>query len=320
MDSAAWASDMFSGLPYFNPSMFINLSGLCASTKLIQCREMGVYQCDVTRKFDQDPNQVVDLHKADFIVRKKIVKTVERWVESKQRAGQRVMDEWLPILYDYELVKGSAKRLKDRGHLVFTDMTTTRFLLVMCFGDNASSCVHNMSFEDDYVSVTKANAHRFFSLLKYLFHDEGQPAFVRATYTTLQTGLHPEFLASVDKAPSSADVPIFHVTEENFTPSLQAGEVERINNLLTTFKKKLPPAKVKDIVMGSRTARPAVDTWMAGNIKNTNVCAHCGTHSEKAMSMCSRCKLVRYCGKDCQKAAWRIHKRVCKVPSGDKLD
>ncbi|THH29888.1 hypothetical protein EUX98_g4319 [Antrodiella citrinella] len=315
MDGAAWAADMFSGLPYFNPSMFINLSGLCASTKLIQCREMGVYQCDVSRKFEQNPSDVVDLQRADFLARKKVVDAVEKWVESKEKGEKRVMEEWLPILYDYELVKGSAKRLKDRGHLIFTDMTTTRFLSVMCFGDNTSSCEHNMSFEEDYASITKANAQRFFSLAKYLYHGKGEPKFVRATYTTLQLGLHPEFLASVDKAPTSTDVPVFHISEDNFVPSLQVGEVERIDSLLASFKKKPPPAEVKELVTGTKSARPAVDTWLLGNVKNPNVCAHCGDQGQKAMSTCARCKLVRYCGKDCQKAAWRIHKRVCKAPS-----
>ncbi|TCD69037.1 hypothetical protein EIP91_009100 [Steccherinum ochraceum] len=246
--------------------MFINLSGTCATTKLVQCRQMGVYECEVTRKFQQDPRDVQDLHEADFLARKKVVDEVADWIESRTPQGARrpsPMDDWSPILYDYEIVKGSAKRLKDRGHLIFTDMTTTRFLLVMCFGDEASSCEHNMSYEDDYAAITKANAHRFFSLLKYVYNGEQPPKFVRATYTTTHAGLHPEFLSSVENAPSSEAVPIFHITPDNFTPSLLPGEVERIDNLLTSFKKSVPSAEVKAAVTGDKSSRPAVETWMA---------------------------------------------------------
>ena len=41
-------------------------------------------------------------------------------------------------------------------------------------------------------------------------------------------------------------------------------------------------------------------------------CGHCG--SEGANSRCSRCG-TRYCGRDCQKAAWPQHKKACVVPS-----
>ena len=40
-----------------------------------------------------------------------------------------------------------------------------------------------------------------------------------------------------------------------------------------------------------------------------NPCAVCQTAD--ANSMCSRCKLVRYCSVDCQKHHWKIHKKTC---------
>ena len=104
----------------------------------------------------------------------------------------------------------------------------------------------------------------------------------------MQTGLHPEFLGSSDKPPSSADIPIFHVTDDDFTPSLLAGEIERIDNLLTTFSQKIPPASLKEKVMGDKSSRPAVETWMMGNVKSVNVCANCGKQQQKTMAMCSR--------------------------------
>mmetsp|Transcript_41369 Transcript_41369/g.69199 ORF Transcript_41369/g.69199 Transcript_41369/m.69199 type:complete len:268 (-) Transcript_41369:348-1151(-) len=42
----------------------------------------------------------------------------------------------------------------------------------------------------------------------------------------------------------------------------------------------------------------------------TKVCDHCG--EEKPLKLCSKCKLARYCGHDCQASAWKTHKKECK--------
>jgi hypothetical protein len=40
-------------------------------------------------------------------------------------------------------------------------------------------------------------------------------------------------------------------------------------------------------------------------------CAAAGCASEEASSVCSRCQAVRYCSRECQRADWKAHKRVC---------
>lgn len=45
----------------------------------------------------------------------------------------------------------------------------------------------------------------------------------------------------------------------------------------------------------------------------TFLCDACGT--EGAEFACSRCKVARFCGPDCFKAAWKAHKPNCKPPS-----
>jgi hypothetical protein len=46
----------------------------------------------------------------------------------------------------------------------------------------------------------------------------------------------------------------------------------------------------------------------------TLACRHCGVlETEKqVMRACARCKTEHYCGDDCQRAAWPVHKVVCK--------
>ena len=76
----------------------INVSGICATTRLLQCRDFGVYQCDISRKFDRNPDELVDITKEDFYARKKIVKTVDRWSK-----GRGKFEQYTPILWSYEV-------------------------------------------------------------------------------------------------------------------------------------------------------------------------------------------------------------------------
>lgn len=39
----------------------------------------------------------------------------------------------------------------------------------------SSVCGSGLSFEEDYAAITRDNANRFMSLLKYLHHDESKP-------------------------------------------------------------------------------------------------------------------------------------------------
>ncbi|RPA82227.1 hypothetical protein BJ508DRAFT_93339 [Ascobolus immersus RN42] len=39
-------------------------------------------------------------------------------------------------------------------------------------------------------------------------------------------------------------------------------------------------------------------------------CSHCS--KPRAQKSCSRCSTVCYCSRDCQKAAWKAHKKACK--------
>lgn len=52
-------------------------------------------------------------------------------------------------------------------------------------------------------------------------------------------------------------------------------------------------------------------------------CGGCGKESDregKEMARCAACSARRYCGKDCQKTHWKVHKKMCsklKAQEGD---
>ena len=50
------------------------------------------------------------------------------------------------------------------------------------------------------------------------------------------------------------------------------------------------------------------------NIDNNYICASCGKGEEESVSLknCVACKMVKYCGRDCQKAHRSQHKKECR--------
>lgn len=48
------------------------------------------------------------------------------------------------------------------------------------------------------------------------------------------------------------------------------------------------------------------------NLNLINSCAYCRTKNEPSLKLCSRCKKVLYCNKDCQKKHFSTHKVDCK--------
>ncbi|KAF7353851.1 O-methylsterigmatocystin oxidoreductase [Mycena venus] len=300
-----------------------------AEAALALCRDFGVYMNDVTKKFHRDPEDAPDLSEADFMARKNVIEQVDRWSEGQPEGIDK---EWPPILYLYEVVKASAKReagKRDWGHLVFTDLTTMRFLLVMIFPEecNCGNFSHH-----DYDSLTKYQADRFMSLATYLYHTENKPAWVRGTYVTKSNGftLDPQFLQTLEP-PTNKGGKIFHVTADTFVPSLLSNELESIDTLLKQSGKSVPKA-VRYQVLGSKETRPDVSgVWKA---KNPRQCAQCEKISTKDLMLCSRCRLIHYCGREwfvspisffffnfddaqdharlSQRLAWPTHKLVCK--------
>jgi hypothetical protein len=52
---------------------------------------------------------------------------------------------------------------------------------------------------------------------------------------------------------------------------------------------------------------------------NSKVCHYCNKTVEKLLK-CSKCKRVKYCSKECQKAHWKDHKKDCEAANNSSHD
>ncbi|KAJ7151343.1 hypothetical protein C8R43DRAFT_1004870 [Mycena crocata] len=70
------------------------------------------------------------------------------------------------------------------------------------------------------------------------------------------------------------------------------------------------------------TAQQAIDEYMqvAHVDKKAYVCSHCAAppkDQKNGLKLCGRCKLTRYCSKECQTIHWKSHKHSCRLGAGD---
>lgn len=64
----------------------------------------------------------------------------------------------------------------------------------------------------------------------------------------------------------------------------------------------------------SLAAAPTV----SNNRAEVYTCDYCKKTSTAKLSVCGRCKKISYCSKECQRAAWKAHKKICVKWEGTK--
>ena len=76
-----------------------------------------------------------------------------------------------------------------------------------------------------------------------------------------------------------------------------------------------PPKHMLQMVMAMKNGRGLMDLFRTETLpisgKAAVSCGNCGK-SESHM-VCSGCKKIRYCGRDCQKEHWKVHKKTCLI-------
>ena len=83
--------------------MFVNTSEICATRKLLQCRDLGTSMNDISRKLQAD--SIRDLPDDHFKERKRAASTVLRWVDAHVNKKPQLIykNDWTPILYNFEV-------------------------------------------------------------------------------------------------------------------------------------------------------------------------------------------------------------------------
>lgn len=75
-----------------------------------------------------------------------------------------------------------------------------------------------------------------------------------------------------------------------------------------------------DAALANVTTQRASVTGSAEDLK-LYLCAACGKQSDAAaLKRCNTCKLVRYCGVDCQRAHRKQHKKACNKRAAELRD
>ncbi|KAJ7720920.1 hypothetical protein B0H16DRAFT_380567 [Mycena metata] len=69
------------------------------------------------------------------------------------------------------------------------------------------------------------------------------------------------------------------------------------------------------------TAQQAIDEYLrvAQVSRKAYVCSNCSSTTPEAtvLRLCGKCKLTRYCSKECQRIHWQHHKHSCRLGAGD---
>ncbi|KAI0062402.1 hypothetical protein BV25DRAFT_625159 [Artomyces pyxidatus] len=292
---------------------------LCATTRLLQCDALGIYNCDLSRKFlgvEGTPASTPDIQSLEHFIRRSVVKQVADWTAANRRSEVVREGQWIPILYNYHLVTSPIHggHRSDRGHLVFTDLTLTRFLLVMCFTSKSASDRCDCGQPIDHVYEAKYQADRLMSLLKSMYHAAHAPRWVRSTYVKPGSMTLPSTFFDFHAVPPTNVKPqIYHVTPENFVPTLLVEDVEVMMHKIVVSGLPNPPSEeVWSRLMrtGSPVANPGTDYRLS--------CAYCRKEETTKLRRCSRCKSVYYCDENCQKMGWPAHKSRCKGTQRDR--
>jgi len=229
------------------------------------------------------------------------------------------------VLYHYELYRGAATAEQDYGHLVFTEATQTKYLLVNIYGSEACDC--GSPYHQDYAAMVKLQAQRFMNLLVYLQGEKGpRPKWVRATFTTAKRpAWHPKFLTKtgIPNRLTSTYAPIVHLTADDLIPSLRSKDLARINNTISKSAEALAQyvrEEDRARVLDDRAAKTSHVTPHLAKKETQKGCAGCDTWGPaKKLKFCNGCHLVQYCSQQCQRNHWDYHKLVCSktVPASD---
>ena len=130
----------------------------------------------------------------------------------------------------------------------------------------------------------------------------------------LESDASPEIILDIFKQQSLHEIEymFFDKDQQNFLFMIRPNSRNEAGISALTWEKISPfVVKLKKISQDQRRTNTAMYKRVM-----LSVCDYCGSTEECRgdYSKCGRCVKVYYCGTDCQKAAWAMHKKVCKKP------
>ena len=92
-------------------------------------------------------------------------------------------------------------------------------------------------------------------------------------------------------------------------PSPTVRDIQRLVKGVIDAPKKALHVVAGAVRLSPHDAIPACSEL--GVLVSHPICAHCGT-APKRLSTCALCLDACYCGVDCQRKHWRLHRGVCR--------
>ncbi|BGO91845.1 N-lysine methyltransferase smyd2 [Rhodotorula toruloides] len=270
-----------------------------AAIKLINCTLVGVSMCNVDMQFDGSRGNPTGFSDETHSRAWKVIQQVYATMKAKTAEADRA---WTALLYNWEPVTGWASHESDFSHLVFGDGGLDRFLLVELRDSLECPCCTSLETE------------------------------VRATWTCKEHPLLPPsfFDFSTSSLPSpnpSARLPkpqIIHLTPSDLEPIFTAADLVAFDTTLRNENKPAPGEERKRLVRVEE-GDEGMTRWKTRNPflgahdqPILRMCMTCRTMDLiTKRSRCSGCKMIFYCGPQCQREHWPEHKIDC-VPAKKK--
>ncbi|KAF5273993.1 hypothetical protein FQA39_LY01108 [Lamprigera yunnana] len=103
------------------------------------------------------------------------------------------------------------------------------------------------------------------------------------------------------KPDKDGDLPLLNDFLRESVRSFPFRDCTILRQMVTALASKDPPSAISIISSAINGQRGFVDT--------TPMCQTCG--EEKPAKKCSKCKVVQYCDRECQRLHWFVHKKAC---------
>lgn len=192
---------------------YTSFSELCGTKRLLQSRMFGVKLLDIsTDKVEKEIRQN-DPHTVEYFI---WCRDVINMVTSEM---EKTGSDFTPILHTFEFVMGSSAFSDQLCHLLFTDMTTRRYILVEPTWCHCCHCLID----------TKRKANVLFNILKFIGYD---PVYVKYIDVPVPAGRIPKKFFTIGGEPSPGRL-WGQIDEASSKPALTDDMIAKVEKVIS---------------------------------------------------------------------------------------